>query len=109
MSRCLNSSLAKLVLAHGFTVLLTLSLATVFFHAHSTAQHADTWVKAPQPQRQNSDTLDENITLTSTATAVSKPQAPPPPKDILDELDPDERNNVKVYAAANKGVVNITT
>ena len=28
---------------------------------------------------------------------------------MLKDLDPDERNNVKVYAAANKGVVNITT
>jgi S1-C subfamily serine protease len=28
---------------------------------------------------------------------------------VLKDLDPDERNNVKVYAAANKGVVNITT
>jgi len=28
---------------------------------------------------------------------------------VLKDLDPDERNNVRVYAAANKGVVNITT
>jgi S1-C subfamily serine protease len=36
-------------------------------------------------------------------------QTPPPPEDVLKELDPDERNNVRIYAAANKGVVNITT
>ena len=36
-------------------------------------------------------------------------QSPPPPEDVLKELDPDERNNVRVYAAANKSVVNITT
>ena len=48
------------------------------------------------------------------APAVQRPGAgtqipPPPPEDVLKDLDPDERNNVRVYAAANKGVVNITT
>jgi len=36
-------------------------------------------------------------------------QAPAPPEDVLKHLDPDERNNVSVYNAANKSVVNITT
>ena len=35
--------------------------------------------------------------------------APPLPEDMLKDLDPDERNNVRVYNAANKSVVNITT
>ena len=34
---------------------------------------------------------------------------PPPPEDVLKGLDADERNNVRVYAAVNKSVVNITT
>ncbi len=29
--------------------------------------------------------------------------------DVLKDLDPEERNNVRIYAAANRGVVNITT
>ncbi len=36
-------------------------------------------------------------------------QTPPPPEDVLKDLDPDEQNNVRVYNADNKGVVNITT
>ena len=36
-------------------------------------------------------------------------EPPAPPEDVLKELDPDERNNVRVYAAANRSVVNITT
>src|SRR5262249_8824990 len=36
-------------------------------------------------------------------------QAPPPPEDVLKGLDPDERNNIRVYARVNKSVVNITT
>ena len=34
---------------------------------------------------------------------------PPPPEDVLRGLDADERNNIQVYAAVNKSVVNITT
>ena len=36
-------------------------------------------------------------------------RAPALPEDVLKDLDPDERNNVRVYNAANKSVVNITT
>ena len=47
--------------------------------------------------------------LPSAAPCAANAQTPLPPEDVLKELDPDERNNVRVYAAANKGVVNITT
>lgn len=36
-------------------------------------------------------------------------QEPPPPEDVLRGLDPDERNNIQVYSAVNRSVVNITT
>jgi S1-C subfamily serine protease len=36
-------------------------------------------------------------------------KVPAPPDDVLKELDPEERNNVHVYATVNKSVVNITT
>src|SRR5271157_4251683 len=36
-------------------------------------------------------------------------KTPAPPEDVLKELDPEERNNVLVYATVNKSVVNITT
>jgi S1-C subfamily serine protease len=36
-------------------------------------------------------------------------QTPPPPEDVLKDLDPEERTNIRVYNATNKGVVNITT
>ena len=48
-------------------------------------------------------------TIESTTPDPSEAQSPPPPEDVLKNLDPDERNNVKVYASSNKGVVNITT
>src|SRR5262249_6024508 len=34
---------------------------------------------------------------------------PPYPEDVLKGLDADERNNIQVYAAVNKSVVNINT
>jgi S1-C subfamily serine protease len=36
-------------------------------------------------------------------------QVPAAPEDVLKGLDSDERNNIRVYAAVNKSVVNITT
>src|SRR5271157_1522606 len=36
-------------------------------------------------------------------------KTPALPEDVLKELDPEERNNVLVYATVNKSVVNITT
>jgi len=36
-------------------------------------------------------------------------EAPPAPEDMLKGLDADERSNIRVYNAANKSVVNITT
>ena len=41
--------------------------------------------------------------------AASGAQPPAPPEDLLKDLDPEERNNVLVYASVNKSVVNITT
>ena len=40
---------------------------------------------------------------------VADIRAPVPPQDVLKDLDQEERNNVLVYAAVNKCVVNITT
>ena len=40
---------------------------------------------------------------------VPDAKTPAPPEDVLKDLDPEERNNVLVYATVNKSVVNITT
>ena len=43
------------------------------------------------------------------AVPIPDAKTPAPPEDVLKELDPEERNNVMVYATVNKSVVNITT
>jgi S1-C subfamily serine protease len=108
MSERTISSLLKTVLVHAFTALLTLSLVAIIFHDRWSIRHVTAQIPGPQ-YLPESVSAPDNTTLVSVTTTASEVQAPPPPQDVLKELDPDERNNVKVYAAANKGVVNITT
>jgi S1-C subfamily serine protease len=107
----------KSVLAHGATVLVTLILVAVLFGDRlglrrpplvqiggGAIDPLPQVPPAPQPvppagrAGPGSDLGDGFAAST-----------PPPPEDVLRGLDPDERNNVQVYAAANKSVVNITT
>lgn len=110
MTERTSSSLVKTVLVHFVTVLVTLGLVVIFFHGRSPDRHLTVQVPGPKEQPKTLSTAD-NVTLISASATqnTSGPQAPHVPEDVLKELDPDERNNVKVYAAVNKGVVNITT
>ena len=105
------SAVVKTVLAHALTALLTLVLVAFIFSSRMTPGrllHAQ--LSGPKPE--NTSTPPP-VFITQTTASPARPvlegQAPAPPADVLKDLDPDERNNVKVYAAANKGVVNITT
>jgi S1-C subfamily serine protease len=110
MSQRMNLSIMRTIFTHTLTALFSLTIALIFSHRHSTGQHAVIQHSVPQPQQwRDSLSAPNNVILTLRPATVSTTQVPPPPKDILNNLDPDERNNVKVYAAANKGVVNITT
>jgi S1-C subfamily serine protease len=105
------SSLAKIVLAHSATVLVTLALVLVISGGRLTGRLLPAQIPAPRRQL---DAPPPPRPATEQTPVVQPrpapdPQAPLPPEDLLKELDPDERNNVRVYAAANKGVVNITT
>ena len=105
------SALVKTVLAHAMTVVLTLTLAAIVFSGRQSARQVAAQIPGPKLAA-NSPAQPESINQTTTSATLqtaSEVQVPPPPEDVLKELDPDERNNVKVYAAANKGVVNITT
>jgi S1-C subfamily serine protease len=102
------------VLAHGVTVLVTLILVVVLFGDRLGLRHpplaqiggrrAGSIPPAPQP-----------VPPPPRAVTGQDPGAgfaattPPPPEDMLKGLDADERNNIQVYAAVNKSVVNITT
>jgi S1-C subfamily serine protease len=105
------SSVVKTVLAHAITVLLTLALVVTILSIRMTpARLLPAQIGGPKPES-NYPPPPEFITHTTAfmAPPAIEVQAPAPPEDLLKDLDPDERINVKVYAAANKGVVNITT
>ena len=100
----------RTISAHAATALITLAIAAVIFGGRMKpgrlipAQIGGRQLGAsslwPQP---------EPVSQTTPSRGPSTVEAPAPPADVLKDLDPDERNNVNVYAAANKGVVNITS
>ena len=101
------SSYAKPVLAHAFTAVLTLMLCLVFPFDRLGKRLLPAQIAGKQSRRP-APPAPEPIAPVKPGLNTDN-QTPPPPDDVLKDLDPDERNNVRVYAAANKSVVNITT
>jgi S1-C subfamily serine protease len=103
-------SLAKTALAHSATVLVTLTLVFALAGGRLAGRLLPAQTTGPKHQL-DSPAPPRPVTETSSSSPPrqTQPQAPPAPDDVLNELDSDERNNVNVYAAANKSVVNITT
>jgi S1-C subfamily serine protease len=105
------SSLSRTVLAHTATVLITLTLMFVLLGGHLAGRLLPVQISGRNRQ-QGAPPLPTPATQgtpTPKVRIAPDPEAPPAPEDVLKELDPDERNNVRVYAASNKSVVNITT
>ena len=102
----------KPILAHAVTVVVTLMLVMVLFGdrlglrrpplAQIRGLSPELAPPAPQP-------IPPSSVGRPAASAGVAAQVPAPPEDVLKDLDPDERNNIRVYAAVNKSVVNITT
>jgi S1-C subfamily serine protease len=86
-------------------------LITVFFGDRLGLRRVPPTAQIPGRSRSQAPPLPEPIAPSSPVFAKQNtPNSPPPlPDDVLKDLDPDERNNVRVYNSANKGVVNITT
>ena len=104
------SSVGKKVASHLVTAVLTLMLVFVFFGDFSGGRRP---VLAQIRGRARTEPPPVPVPAVPSAPAVPAAdlgsQAPAPPEDVLKDLDPDERNNVRVYNSANKSVVNITT
>jgi S1-C subfamily serine protease len=101
-------------------VLVTLLLVAVLFGdrlglrnpppAQIRGRRAGTVPPAPQPvpPASRAEPGPDAGTVGDASPGLSA-TAPPYPEDVLKGLDADERNNIHVYAAVNKSVVNITT
>lgn len=94
---------------HAAAALATLALVAVVMGQRLEGRHGAA-AGAPLAPLPALEALDPPASVPVVAE-FQPPPAPPPamPEDVLKNLDPDERNNVRVYAAVNKSVVNITT
>ncbi len=99
------------LLSHVLTALLTVVLIVAFFGDRLGLRRGPVLAQIPGRARSQSPPhpapVDPSSPIVPARKAVDA--SPPLPEDILKELDPDERNNIRVYNAANKSVVNITT
>ena len=111
MKKGTSPSIAKTILTHFFTVLVTLSLVAIVLGERRGGRLLPAQIVgvARQPHSPPPAPVPVTPQTASRPPTAGATQSPPPPEDLLKELDPDERNNVRVYAAANKSVVNITT
>jgi S1-C subfamily serine protease len=104
------SSFAKTILSHAATALATVMLILVGgdrltgWRRPLLAQVPRRSSPPPAGVPRSSDRKDD-----AAPHAGARGQFPPPPEDVFKDLDPEERNNIRIYNAANKGVVNITT
>ena len=103
-------SFGKSVLSHFLTALFTVMLVTVIL-GDRLGQRRPPLAQIAGRGRSQAPPLPEPLDQSGPMVPARKvgQAAPPPPEDVLKELDPDERNNIRVYNAANRSVVNITT
>jgi S1-C subfamily serine protease len=101
------STFGRQVLTHAVTVLLTLTVVAVLLGDRLGAPRvALAQIPGVSQRPRNAPRAAEPPPAFPVPEAQ---QSPAPPEDILKDLDPDERNNIRVYNATNKGAVNITT
>jgi S1-C subfamily serine protease len=112
-----RAGLGKTISAYAVTVLLALAVALLLFGARLGLRRQPPMIQVPGPSAEPPPVVDVQLPGTSGPVAPPVPlpdasiDAKPPalPQDVLSDLDPEERNNVLVYARVNKSVVNITT
>ncbi len=100
------SSYGRPILGHALTAVVTLG---VFWALSGGRSGGGLFPFAQIERHPPAPPQAAQAAAPSPGGSVVQVQIPPPPEDVLKDLDPDERNNVRIYAAANKGVVNITT
>src|SRR4051812_32198778 len=96
----------RAIIAHAVTATVTLSLVLVVLGGRLGAQRPG----LPVPRTVTPPTATPPPPAPPTGGPAVPAVAPPDlPAELLKQVDADEQVNIRVYAAANKGVVNITT
>jgi S1-C subfamily serine protease len=105
------SSFGKPMLAHTLTAMVTLVVVMVVSGNHPGPRPHTALAQVPDRPRPAAPPAPDSLAPSRVPVPRldSEAQTPGPPEDILKDLDPDEQHNVRAYAAANKGVVNITS
>jgi len=103
-----RTSYGRQILTHGLAVVLTLTAVAVFFGDRLGARRVPPLAQIPGLSRR-AQAPARPPTAPPGFPSPETQERPAPPEDILKDLDPDERNNIQVYNATNKGAVNITT
>src|SRR4051794_8892077 len=106
-----RTSMGRTISAHAVTVVMTLVLVMVFFGVRLGLKRQTPVVQIPGLSATSPPPLPVQVPddPDRDVPPVPSPRAstPAPPEDVLKDLDPEERNNVLVYAKVNKSVVNI--
>jgi S1-C subfamily serine protease len=103
------------ILAHAASVAVTLLLVAVLFGDRLGLRRPPLVQIPGEPNERVAPVPPDPLPIAPSPRANPAPEArvapatPPPPEDVLQGLDADERINIQVYAAVNKSVVNITT
>src|SRR5271166_3070835 len=106
-------SMRHTLAAHALTAGVTLLAMAILFGGRLGLIRQPPAVQIPvldqEPEPPSPVPVPRDFRGSTPAVPIPDSKAPAPPEDVLKELDPEERNNVMVYATVNKSVVNITT
>lgn len=97
----------KTVFAHAATAAVTLALVLALFGERSETHRPAPLVQIPRLFRQPDSTRPRPAERITSAPAPVP--IPPLPAGVMKKMDAEEQVNVRVYAAVNRSVVNITT
>ncbi len=104
-----HSTYSRQILSHAVAVLVTLAAVAVFFGDRLGARRLPPLAQISGFSRRAQLPPQPPAAPPGLPAPETQGRTPLPPEDILKDLDPDERNNIRVYNATNKGAVNITT
>ena len=106
-------SMRHTLAAHALTAGVTLLAMAILFGGRLGLIRQPPAVQIPvldqEPEPPSPVPVPRDFRGSTPAVPIPDAKTPAPPEDVLKELDPEERNNVMVYATVNKSVVNITT